>query len=78
MSPFPYITTVDTGARDSGSGRGGADSRRMCGIVAMLLADKAAAVNQCLYDALTSLQHRGQDAAGEFGWDGIGIDSVRR
>jgi amidophosphoribosyltransferase len=36
----------------------------MCGIVAILLADPSAAVNQEIYDALTSLQHRGQDAAG--------------
>ncbi|MDO9621146.1 MAG: hypothetical protein Q7I91_04480, partial [Moraxellaceae bacterium] len=33
----------------------------MCGIVA--IAGKSA-VNQALYDALTVLQHRGQDAAG--------------
>lgn len=36
----------------------------MCGIVAILLADPSAAVNQEIYDALTALQHRGQDAAG--------------
>lgn len=36
----------------------------MCGIVALLLADKDAWVNQFIYDALTILQHRGQDAAG--------------
>lgn len=65
------LHSINTGARDSGICRGGADSRRMCGIVAMLLADKAAVVNQCLYDALTSLQHRGQDAAGKFGF-GLG------
>ncbi|KAG5178907.1 amidophosphoribosyltransferase [Tribonema minus] len=36
----------------------------MCGIVGILLADRDAAVNQELYDGLTMLQHRGQDAAG--------------
>ena len=36
----------------------------MCGIIAILLADKAQAVNQEIYDGLTALQHRGQDAAG--------------
>lgn len=36
----------------------------MCGIIAVLLADPSAAVNQEIYDGLTSLQHRGQDAAG--------------
>eukprot|EP00640_Fibrocapsa_japonica_P000590 CAMPEP_0113945670 /NCGR_PEP_ID=MMETSP1339-20121228/49340_1 /TAXON_ID=94617 /ORGANISM="Fibrocapsa japonica" /LENGTH=631 /DNA_ID=CAMNT_0000951355 /DNA_START=5 /DNA_END=1900 /DNA_ORIENTATION=+ /assembly_acc=CAM_ASM_000762 len=36
----------------------------MCGIVAILLANQDAAVNQEIYDALTILQHRGQDAAG--------------
>lgn len=38
----------------------------MCGIIAVLLADPSAAVNQEIYDGLTSLQHRGQDAAGMF------------
>ena len=33
----------------------------MCGIVGMV---GASAVNQRIYDALTVLQHRGQDAAG--------------
>ena len=33
----------------------------MCGIVGLV---SHAAVNQELYDALTVLQHRGQDAAG--------------
>src|SRR5471032_795555 len=33
----------------------------MCGIVGMV---GTSAVNQCIYDALTVLQHRGQDAAG--------------
>ncbi len=33
----------------------------MCGVVGMV---SGSAVNQQLYDALTVLQHRGQDAAG--------------
>lgn len=36
----------------------------MCGIVALYLADQTKFVNQALVDALTMLQHRGQDAAG--------------
>ena len=36
----------------------------MCGIVALLLADRSAHCSPELYDALTTLQHRGQDAAG--------------
>lgn len=32
----------------------------MCGIIAVLLADKAAHVNQMIVDGLTVLQHRGQ------------------
>jgi len=36
----------------------------MCGIIALLLADEDAWVNQLLFDGLTVLQHRGQDAAG--------------
>lgn len=36
----------------------------MCGIIGLLLADEEAHVNQLLFDGLTVLQHRGQDAAG--------------
>ena len=36
----------------------------MCGIIALLLADQGEHVNQMLFDGLTVLQHRGQDAAG--------------
>lgn len=37
----------------------------MCGIIGLLLAtDETANVNQLLFDGLTVLQHRGQDAAG--------------
>lgn len=36
----------------------------MCGIIALLLADENAWVNQLIFDGLTVLQHRGQDAAG--------------
>eukprot|EP00934_Nitzschia_sp_Nitz4_P002479 Nitzschia sp. Nitz4//scaffold170_size48074//34977//36881//NITZ4_007110-RA/size48074-augustus-gene-0.35-mRNA-1//-1//CDS//3329538655//2469//frame0 len=36
----------------------------MCGIIGLLLADKDSHVNQLLFDGLTVLQHRGQDAAG--------------
>src|SRR5690554_7714446 len=37
----------------------------MCGIVGLLAKQ---AVNQGIYDALTVLQHRGQDAAGMMTW----------
>lgn len=36
----------------------------MCGIVGVLLENPEQSVNQMLFDALTVLQHRGQDAAG--------------
>lgn len=36
----------------------------MCGILGLLLADEDSQVNQMLFDGLTVLQHRGQDAAG--------------
>ena len=39
----------------------------MCGIVGIVAQSP---VNQALYDALTVLQHRGQDAAGIVTWDG--------
>lgn len=36
----------------------------MCGIIGLFLSDSSKCVNQALVDALTILQHRGQDAAG--------------
>ena len=36
----------------------------MCGIIGLLLANEEEQVNQMLFDGLTVLQHRGQDAAG--------------
>ncbi|KAI2513757.1 amidophosphoribosyltransferase [Fragilaria crotonensis] len=36
----------------------------MCGIIGILLSDENEFVNQMLFDGLTVLQHRGQDAAG--------------
>ena len=38
-------------------------SRRMCGIVGVLMAEGRPAIS-ALYEALLALQHRGQDAAG--------------
>lgn len=45
-------------ARHRGSGPA------MCGVIGILLADSDAQVSPELYDGLTILQHRGQDAAG--------------
>mmetsp|Transcript_21920 Transcript_21920/g.49903 ORF Transcript_21920/g.49903 Transcript_21920/m.49903 type:complete len:553 (-) Transcript_21920:103-1761(-) len=36
----------------------------MCGAIGIILADEQANVNQMLFDGMTVLQHRGQDAAG--------------
>jgi len=36
----------------------------MCGIIGLFLSDASRSANQALVDALTILQHRGQDAAG--------------
>lgn len=36
----------------------------MCGILGLLLSDENKCVNQLIFDGLTVLQHRGQDAAG--------------
>ena len=36
----------------------------MCGIIGLFLADNKKHVSQAIVDALTMLQHRGQDAAG--------------
>ena len=44
----------------------------MCGVVGIV---SHSPVNQPLYDALTVLQHRGQDAAGIMTW---GKDGLRR
>ena len=43
----------------------------MCGIVAMV---GKGPVNQTIYDALTVLQHRGQDAAGIVTWNDEGLN----
>ena len=42
----------------------------MCGIVGIVGKNP---VNQSIYDALTVLQHRGQDAAGIVTWDESGL-----
>ena len=47
----------------------------MCGIVGMV---SGSAVNQQLYDALTVLQHRGQDAAGIVTCDGESLPPQRQ
>ncbi len=39
-------------------------TQTMCGVIGILLADREAQVSPELYDGLTILQHRGQDAAG--------------
>lgn len=44
----------------------------MCGVVGIVGTQP---VNQALYDALTVMQHRGQDAAGIFTW---GVDGLRQ
>ena len=44
----------------------------MCGVVGIVA---QSAVNQAIYDALTVLQHRGQDAAGIVTWDENGLKS---
>ena len=36
----------------------------MCGIIGLVNSDTKSHINQALVDALTVLQHRGQDAAG--------------
>ncbi|CAM9811340.1 unnamed protein product, partial [Discosporangium mesarthrocarpum] len=46
---------------------------QMCGVIGILLADREANVAQELYDGLTLLQHRGQDAAGIATSDGVKI-----
>ncbi len=45
----------------------------MCGVVGIV---SSTPVNQSLYNALTVMQHRGQDAAGIVTWsDGDGLNS---
>ena len=47
----------------------------MCGIVGIV---GKSAVNQAIYDALTVLQHRGQDAAGIVTWGDDGLNVKKR
>ncbi len=46
----------------------------MCGVIGIV---SHSPVNQALYDALTILQHRGQDAAGIVTWDDEGLRQRR-
>ena len=46
----------------------------MCGVVGIVARNP---VNQALYDALTVLQHRGQDAAGIATFWGAGAESQK-
>ena len=46
----------------------------MCGVVGIV---RKRPVNQALYDALTVMQHRGQDAAGIVTWSGDGLHQRR-
>ena len=43
----------------------------MCGVVGIV---SQSPVNQAIYDALTVLQHRGQDAAGIVTWGEKGLN----
>lgn len=46
----------------------------MCGVVGLIgSVGERLAVNQCIYDALTTVQHRGQDAAGIMTSDGVQV-----
>jgi len=50
----------------------------MCGIIGILLANESKYVNQALFDGLTVLQHRGQDAAGIVTADKDGMLHLRK
>ena len=50
----------------------------MCGIIAVLLGNKEENCNQLLFDGLTVLQHRGQDAAGIVTSDDTGQLCLRK